>query len=448
MPRFKSKMLWMVIPFLILLLFEMYPRRPSSQASQTKLSLGPCRGELVKDTITALKHNKTFVVSLYHDDRQQNLTRAIAVVHYKKIQDLYCWFCCSHDNRISIIRASVDIHPERFGLPVGAADIVCLEPQRCLPQYMSIHPSTRGSMAELPWFEINNRVSRTWFVREYTVCLSVMPENYDNVLQFVQSVEMYKTLGAKKVFIYKMSCTSLMDRILNFYVQEGTVEIILWPITSYVRLSSFWYSYQDWGYGKTTILNDCIYRNMYRSKYVVFNDINEIILPLKHPNWKGMIDSLEDQHPGVGIFFFESHFFSQNVFLSLDKFNVTLWEAIPGVNVLQHVYREPNKLHINILKKMIVNPRSVVQASSHSILKGYGRTLEVSRDVAILYNCRRHLENEFGEQYLMRDTTIWRFNVSLISNVNQVFDQVLGKRVDSIPKAIWSMFWESLGKIF
>ncbi|XP_070811998.1 uncharacterized protein [Pituophis catenifer annectens] len=448
MPRFKSKMIWMAIPFLILLFFEMYPRRPLAPTQQTQLNLGACRGELVNGTITALKHNKTFVVSLYHDDRQQNLTRAIAMVHYKKIQDLYCWFCCSHNNRISIIRASIDIHPERNGFPVGGADIVCLEPQRCLPQYMSIHPSTKGSMAELPWFEINNRVARTWFVTEYTVCLSVMLENYDNALQFVQSVEMYKILGAKKVYLYKMNCSSLMDRILHFYVQEGTVEVIPWPITSYVRLSSFWYSYQDWGYGKTTVLNDCIYRNMYRSKYVVFHDINEIILPLKHPNWKTMIDSLEDQNPGVGIFFFETHFFSQNVFSSLDKFNITLWKTIPGVNILRHVYREPNKLHINILKKMIVNPRSVVQASSHSVLKGYGRTLEVSSDVAILYNCRRHLENEFGEQYLMRDTTIWRFNVSLISNVNKVFDRVLSHQNDNISKSFWGTFLGSLAKIF
>ncbi|XP_070614796.1 uncharacterized protein [Erythrolamprus reginae] len=441
-------MIWMTIPFLILLFFEMYPKKPLGPARQTQLNVRSCRGELVNGTITALKHNKTLVVSLYHDGRQQNLTRAIAMVHYKKIQDLYCWFCCSRSKRISVVRASVDIHPERFGFPVGAADIVCLEPKGCFPQYISIHPSTKGSVAELPWFEINNRIARTSFVMEYTVCLSVMPENYDNALQFVQSMEMYKTLGAKKVYLYKMNCSSLMDQILHLYVQEGIVEVIPWPITSYLRLPSFWYSYQDWGYGKITILNDCLYRNMYQSKYVVFNDINEIILPLKHPNWKTMIDSLEDQNPGVGIFFFESHFFSQNVFSALDKFNITLWKTIPGVNILRHVYREPNKPQINILKKMIVNPRSVVQTSSHSVLKGYGQTLEVSRDVGILYNCRKHRENEFGEHYLVRDAAIWRFNVSLISNVNKVFNQVLGNRSDNIFDFIWRMFLGSLAKIF
>ncbi|XP_063172384.1 uncharacterized protein LOC134506224 [Candoia aspera] len=441
MPRCRRKLFWVIVPFLVLLFFETYPRRrPSTTPPQTKRSSGPCSGDLVNDTITALKYNKTFIVSLYHDGRQQNLTRAIAVVHYKKVQDLYCWFCCSRDNRISIIRAAVDIHPERFGLPIGAADIVCVEPQSCSPRYVSIHPSTKGSMEDLPWFEIKNRVPQNSFFAEFTLCLSVMYENHTNVLQFIQSMEMYKILGAQKVCIYKTSCSLLMDQILNYYVEEGTVEIIPWPITSYVNLSSFWYSYKDWDYGKTIVLNDCIYRNMYRSKYVVFNDISEIILPLKHLNWKNMIHSLEDQNPGAGIFFFESHFFSQNVFLSSDKFSFSLWKSIPGVNILQHVYREPNKLHINVLKKMIVNPRKVVQASSHSILKGYSRTLEVSRDIAILYNCRKHHENDVGEKYLIRDTAIWRFNMSLIGNVNKVLDK--------ISKSSQSTFLKIIAKIF
>ncbi|XP_025019135.1 uncharacterized protein LOC112540019 [Python bivittatus] len=442
MPRCRRKMFCLMVPFLVLLFFEKYPRRRPS-APQTKQSSGLCGGELVNDTITALKYNKTFIVSLYHDSRQQNVTRAIAVVHYKKVQDLYCWFCCSHNNRISIGRAAIDIHPERFGLPIGAADIVCVEPQSCSPRYMSIHPSAKGSMDELPKFEIKNRVPRTSFFAEFTICLSVMYENYSNVLQFIQSMEMYKILGAERVYIYKTSCSLLMDQILKFYVEEGTVEIIPWPITSYVNLSSFWYSYQDWDYGKTTVLNDCIYRNMYLSKYVVFNDINEIILPLKHLNWKNMIHSLEDQNPGAGIFFFESHFFSQNVFLSSDQFNFSLWKIVPGVNILQHVYREPYKLHINILKKMIVNPRKVVQASSYSILKGYSRTLEVSKDIAILFNCRKHHENDVGEKYLIRDTAIWRFNLSLISNVNKVLE-----KLDKTSKSSWSTFLESIAKIF
>ncbi|XP_063001051.1 beta-1,4-galactosyltransferase galt-1-like [Elgaria multicarinata webbii] len=394
-----------------------------------KRSIDPCKGEIVKETITALNHNKTFVISSYHDNREQNVTRVIAAVRYKKVQDLYCWFCCSHGGLISIVRATVDIHPERLEFPVGTADIVCLEPKDCSPKYVSIHMSPGGKVDELPRFEIKNRVPRDSFSAEFTLCLSVMFGNYNNVLQFIQSIEMYKILGAQKALIYVYNCSQLMEQVLNYYVAEGTIEVIPWPITSYVNISSFWYSYQDWRYGKSTVLHDCVYRNMYKSKYVVLNDIDEIILPMKHLTWKSMINSLKDANPEMDIFFFEDHFFPQSVLSSVDVVNIPFWKIVPGTNILRHIYREPNKLWINNFRKMIVNPRKVVQTSDHSILKSYSRTLKVPSDAAILYICREHNEKEIPEKYLIRDTAIWRFNVSLTDKVNEALKkQFLRKR--------------------
>uniref|UniRef100_A0ABM5F7A6 Glycosyltransferase family 92 protein n=1 Tax=Pogona vitticeps TaxID=103695 RepID=A0ABM5F7A6_9SAUR len=422
MPRCRKRSIFVISPFLIILFvlcFELHywAMQPSNKV---KWPTNPCPHKVVTDTITALKYSHTFIVSSYQDNREQNLTRVIAIVNYKKVQDLYCWFCCSHNRRISIIRAAVDIHSERFELPFGSADIVCLEPQNCSPNYVSVHSSSKGNIEELPQFEIRNRVHSTQFSAEFTVCLSVMVENHSNVLQFLQSMEMYKILGAQKVVIYMSSYNQSVEEFLKFYVAEGTVEIIPWPITSYIKFSSFWSSSPQWHNGKTTVLNDCIYRNMYRSRYVVLNDIDEIILPTKHLNWKTMMNSLENQNPETGIYFFESHFFPQSVLSSIDRFNVPLWKTVPGVNILQHIYKVPNRIWLNNPRKMIVNPRKVIQTSIHSVLKGYGRTMEVPKDIAILYTCRAHNRKDISDGYLIRDPAIWRFNASLISNVNEM----------------------------
>ncbi|XP_061459526.1 beta-1,4-galactosyltransferase galt-1-like isoform X1 [Rhineura floridana] len=438
MSRYRRMTSLVLVTFLTILSFGAYFWLMQTPfLVKTKPSTDLCKGEIVNETITALQYNKTLIISPYHDDRQQNLTRVIAIVHYKKIQDLYCWFCCSHDGHVSIIRATVDIHLDRTEFPVGMADIVCLEPRGCFPKYVSIHSSPRGKIDKIPRFEIRNRVPRDSFSAEFTVCLSGMFGNDSNVLQFIQSMEMYKILGAQKVLIYMYSCSQLIQKLLKFYVAEGTVEIIPWPILSHVNFSSFWYSPKDWYYGKTTVVNDCIYRNMYRSKYVILNDIDEIILPIKYPSWKTMISNLEDQNPGTGIFLFENYLFPQNVFSSIDTFKISFWKIVPGANILQHIYREPTRLRFSNQRKMIVNPRKVVQTSLHSVLKGYGRTLEVPREIAILYHCRKHTKKEIPRKYLIRDASIWRYNMSLINNVNKVLKEQFPRKSF---KSIWKKF--------
>ncbi|XP_010131163.1 PREDICTED: UPF0392 protein F59C6.8-like [Buceros rhinoceros silvestris] len=385
-----------------------------------------CRGKITNSTITPLKDNRTLIVSPYFDDRESKVTRVIGIVHHEDVKQLYCWFCCQPRGQIYVSKAKIDVHSDRFGFPYGAADIVCLEPQDCDPAYVSMHHSPHGSIEQLPRFEIKNRKAGASSV-DFTVCISTMFGNYNNVLQFVQSVEMYKILGVQKVVIYKNNCSHLMEKVLKFYMDEGTVEIIPWPINSYLRVSPKWHFMQDGThigyYGQITALNDCIYRSRQRSKFVVLTDADEIILPRKHPDWKTMMTSLQEQNPGAGVFLFENHIFPKTV--STDVFNISSWNAVPGVNILQHVHREPDRRDVINPKKMIIDPRKVIQTSVHSVLQAYGNSVSVPMDVALIYHCRVPLQGSLPRESLIRDTTLWRYNSSLIMNVNKVLDQTV-----------------------
>ncbi|NXX52004.1 GALT1 galactosyltransferase, partial [Tricholaema leucomelas] len=294
--------------------------------------------------ITPLKDNRTFIVSPYFDNRERKLTRVIGIVHHNEVKELYCWFCCHPDGKIYVSRADIDVHSDRFEFPYGATDIVCLEPENCDPTHVSIHQFPRGDIDQLPRFEIKNRKAEPFPV-DFTVCISTMFGNYNNVLQFIQSMEMYRILGAQKVMIYKNNCSHLMEKVLKFYIEEGIVEVIPWPIDSHLKVSIMWHhslDAKDIGYyGQITALNDCVYRNMRRSKFVLLNDADEIILPLKHPDWKTMMQSLQQQNPGAGVFLFENHIFPKTV--STPVFNISSWNTVPGVNILQHVHREPDR---------------------------------------------------------------------------------------------------------
>ncbi|XP_063001050.1 beta-1,4-galactosyltransferase galt-1-like [Elgaria multicarinata webbii] len=389
-----------------------------------------CGGTPASDTITPLKDNKTFIINAYSDNRESEnkTTRVIGIVHHKDVRELYCWFCCSSIHEIRISQAKIDVHVDRFDFPYGATDLQCLEPKDCEPHYIMIHWSREGKIDQLPEFEIRNRYAEDDLLG-FTVCISTMFGNYNNVLQFVQSVEMYKILGVEKVVIYTNNCSQLMAKVLDFYVAEDIVEIIPWPIDSYLRTTSHWHysmDAKDIGYyGQITALNDCIYRNMYKTKYLLLNDIDEIILPIKYPDWKTMMHNLQKQNPKSGIFLFENHVFPKTIFEPNNPFNISLWGSVPGVNILQHVMREPDRKHVFNPRKMIVDPRKVIQTSVHSVLKAYGKHVYVPMDVAFVYHCRIPFQKKLPRESLIKDTTIWRFNKSLVGNVTEVLQQTV-----------------------
>lgn len=112
-----------------------------------------------------------------------------------------------------------------------------------------------------------------------------------------------RLLGVNRVVIYNNSCGPDLDRLLHGYSQEGFVEIVAWPIDEHLTPSYGWLHSQSGGdvhyFGQQTSLNDCIYRSMTRSRYVLLNDIDEIIMPYQHSGLAPLMDTIQQQHPDV-----------------------------------------------------------------------------------------------------------------------------------------------------
>ncbi|XP_063000720.1 glycosyltransferase family 92 protein F13G3.3-like [Elgaria multicarinata webbii] len=402
---------------------QKYSRQPKIILRKER---GLCRGRMASNSISVLRDNRTLVIASYFDNRVEKLTRVIGIVPHEEVKEHYCWFCCQAADKVYISKAVIDVHADHFGFPYATADLICMEPRNCEPRSVSLNSVPYGDGSRLLRFEIKNRKLESSSV-EFTVCISTMFGDYNNILQFIQSMEMYKLLGARRVVIYKNSCSPLMEKVLEFYVAEGTVEIVPWPITSYLSVSTEWKwdpkgnGTQIGYYGQIAALNDCVYRNMYRSRYVLLNDVDEIILPVEHADWKALMESLEKQNPEVGIFLFENHVFPNTVFTSV---NIPSWNAVPGVNILQHNLREPDRKEVLNPRKMIVNPRKVVQTSVHSVLQALGDSIEVPMEVAMVHHCRAPWQPDLPREFLIRDTTLWRYNSSLISSVSRVLRNI------------------------
>uniref|UniRef100_A0A8D0DK64 Glycosyltransferase family 92 protein n=1 Tax=Salvator merianae TaxID=96440 RepID=A0A8D0DK64_SALMN len=423
-------------PFVLLFIFGLsltsyYWKRSATQygtdgqTSKPELSRSIRRSQITDDTFTQLEDKYSFIIAPYFDNRSAPSVRVIIIVHHEKVKELYCLFFCQTDNVIPV-RGQLNLHSDRFGFPYVTADLLCSEPQDCYPQYVSLHTSPEPNLVQLPVFKIKNRSSEGTSV-EFTVCISTMFGSYNNILQFIQSIEMYKMLGAQRVVIYKNSCSQLMEQVLRYYISEGTVEIVPWPIHLYLNVSHYWHHSMDAKdigyYGQTAALNDCIYRNMYRSKYVLLNDPDEVILPLKDADWKSLMQRLQEKNPSAGAFQFDNYVFRNNVFAPSVPFNFSSWDSLPGVNMFLHIHKEPIQKGSFNNRKMVVDPRKVIQTSVHSVLKINGESVEVPNGDAITFHCRRPEWKDLPEKSLVQDTVLWRYNTTLIANVNKVLQK-------------------------
>ncbi|CAN2391537.1 Glycosyltransferase family 92 [Pristimantis euphronides] len=379
-----------------------------------------------RDTITRLENNKIFVISAYYDGRQSSSVRVLTIIHGEDVKELYCWFYCINDPDPVSIRATIEIHSQWFGYHYGPADVVCPEPQNCFSNHISIHWSNTGNTSHVPVFEVKNRYPLP-LSANFTVCISTMFGNHENVLQFIQSLEMYRLLGAQKVVIYKNGCSKAIGQVLDYYVSDGVVEIVPWPIDKYLRTSDTWHQRMDHEsqigyYGQLLALNDCLYRNMYKSRYVTFNDMDEIILPKRHKTWDEMMEALEKTYPAMAAYLIENHYYPTNI--TVPNFQTAFPKNVPGTNILQVIYYEPERANIYNNQKMIVNPREVIQISVHQLLRAYKGMLEVPNHFGGLYHVRAPMQPNLPRTSLIQDTTIWKYNSSLITKVNEVLRQL------------------------
>ncbi|XP_037602559.1 glycosyltransferase family 92 protein F13G3.3-like, partial [Sebastes umbrosus] len=320
-------------------------------------------------------------------------------------------------------------HSDNFGFPFVTTDVMCQIPQNCTATHVSLLTQPgRENVFNQTWLPIRNQKTKgkeeKKFQFNFTVCVSNLFGDYNNVLQFAQTLEMYRLLGVNRVVIYNTSCGPDLDRLLQSYSQEGFVEMVPWPIDQHLNPSRGWLFSEHGGdvhyFGQLATLNECIYRSMDRSRYVLLNDIDEIIMPYQHNNLMSLMDMLQQQHPNTGVFLIQTHFFPKKHFEPSGRFHLPQWNKVPGVNILEHIYREDPDRHEYMPHKMIVRPRLVEQTSVHDVLKTLGERFIVPMDVCRIIHVRTSKRGPLMLQQLNEDKRLWDFQEKLIPNVDKV----------------------------
>lgn len=145
--------------------------------------------------ITPLNGTKHLLVSAYMDQRVGGFDlRIIGIFKRDSIQALYCLFCC-RDHVSTTTESTILQHSDNFGFPYVTTDVMCTIPKVCSATHVSLltdPDSWRHS--DSTWLPIRNlKMQETAGERlNFTVCISNVFGRYNNVLQFAQSLEMYR----------------------------------------------------------------------------------------------------------------------------------------------------------------------------------------------------------------------------------------------------------------
>ena len=119
-------------------------------------------------------------------------------------------------------------------------------------------------------------------------------------MAFAEWVEIYRMFGVMEIHMYNsmmLNISSDFQKILRYYQSIGVLYVhTLPPPVELFDLSELFHI------SKTTcraVNNDCLFRNMYRHKYIVIADLDDIVIPRNKMDYDAVLQNfLEEKHHG------------------------------------------------------------------------------------------------------------------------------------------------------
>ena len=185
--------------------------------------------------------------------------------------------------------------------------LLCEVPTGTAPRMLSI----ASAQCKSPQLHLRVHTPQpTAHKHNFTVCPGgPVKFNYSNVHQLVEWVEINSMFGAQKFVLYNHSGSDVLQPYIQNYVDEGKVDFLPWPLEVDSKSIK--------NLGHMALINDCLYRYMYKTKYLVYLDLDELLVPKTEPSWVKTISSLHCENKVEAIFknvFFKTEWSDDEVF--------------------------------------------------------------------------------------------------------------------------------------
>lgn len=254
----------------------------------------------------------------------------------------------------------------------------------------------------------------------YTVCNhSPFHGGMYEVSDIVNFIELSRLFGAQKfIFYLPPDMKPSLLYCLQSYKERGIVDIYPFTVPD---LKDVTY------YGQTISMNDCLYRNMYQTKYLVMQDIDEVFVPLKSDNWQTMMDEIHaraKENPNtIASYSFSNQFVSMDAPDDEEFRNSFLAKRYSIKSLLKTTKNRAIFIHGN-RSKVIVRPEKILVVSVHHVddrdlMKKGDVNYKLSRNDALLF----HYRNVAVDKQTVRDRRMHRNAVKIIESIKIAIDQ-------------------------
>lgn len=270
---------------------------------------------------------------------------------------------------------------------------------------------------------------------KFAVCVKGLDFPDDDLsVRLVEWLELLTSLGASKVFLYNLEVHPNVTKVLNYYVNQGIVDLTPISLPGYQpNLPGLQHMYlksklNNKRQNELIPYNDCLYRNMYRYEYIALLDIDEVIMPLVHNNWAEMMEavveaSLKIKNESRASYNFRNVYFMDEM---LDSHEHGHFKDIPPyLHMLQHVFRSANYTKPGQYVKCFHNPEKALILHNHfplGCLAGVCTSYPVDISLGHLQHYRNDCVSTLKKScfddfksHSVKDTTIWRWKDGIIS---------------------------------
>uniref|UniRef100_A0A915E7C3 Glycosyltransferase family 92 protein n=1 Tax=Ditylenchus dipsaci TaxID=166011 RepID=A0A915E7C3_9BILA len=178
----------------------------------------------------------------------------------------------------------------------SAASYVAISHQYCGSSQI-LNLTKVQTQANLP--KISTPSSKVPLIGVCVKGLDYMDENELAARKLVEWIELNYVLGAEHITLYSYYIPARLRKVLEFYSKEGRLNLIdielpgNQPNQNYIRHEYIWRNRQQKRRNELIPYNDCFYRYAVSNfDFVLIIDTDEVVVPLNHPNWQLMLQSM------------------------------------------------------------------------------------------------------------------------------------------------------------
>ncbi|XP_067657794.1 beta-1,4-galactosyltransferase galt-1-like [Haliotis asinina] len=267
------------------------------------------------------------------------------------------------------------------------------------PCFVYVGLSRKDTVNSVEMSILTTEKSRPEAQTDFAVCV---PPLYGRLTKsdIVQFVELSRLLGARHFVFYDFDTSSDVQQALKYYQSVGLASIIPWDLP--VSWKNIWY------FGQSVALTDCLYRHMSAVRYLMFNDLDEFLVPrdISARSWRDLTTMFKPNICGLS---FRSAYFQINTLPTCNQEN----RCLTVLRATERHERFPNMGR----NKVMVDPYKVFEMGIHHVSKpkvdNY-TVIEVPPDVAYIHHYRTLDDEALAERFITDDFLVGTYRFPLI----------------------------------